>query len=401
MKKSIAIKMGALSLAVCAMFAGTHTSARLVSSAESPGGSASATAPVKPSSEENKDNQKTEVQIPKGVRVESPTEANTEKKTGNTTNPIPVPVEIYTVEDIVSNSVNKMSTSVFDTGLFVVEDLIKPKPVEVKNAKTSLASVTCIEVTWDAEKNREYDVAWSACAEYTENIQFVYNEPGKCYITGLRIDTEYEVSVIPKIKEGENLYPVEFKTTVKTPNPEVIEEFPHEEGWTSCFAGERASGLTAMPSSGAIYGSTCDSITGTGIRRHANGDYACAMGLFYGQCGDRFLIELENGIQFTTRICDSKGWCDDADQNGWIGDDIDRDLDGDGNKDADGDGICDGRFHWFGGPGNGKCVIEFIYHDGALPGCVAFSGSWGGRNWNGLDLSANIRSIKKLANYDT
>ena len=52
--------------------------------------------------------------------------------------------------------------------------------------------------------------------------------------------------------------------------------------------------------------------------------------------------------------------------------------------------------HNFGG--SGKCIVEFIYDDGNLPSCVAFSGSWGYYNWNGLDLGANIKSIKKI-NY--
>lgn len=100
------------------------------------------------------------------------------------------------------------------------------------------------------------------------------------------------------------------------------------------------------------------------------------MGVWYGYCNDRFLVELENGIQFTTRICDSKGWADDA----------------------DGDEVPDGRFHWFGGTGNGKCIIEFIYDDSNLPSCVACSGSWGYYNWNGLNLGSNIKSIQKI-NY--
>ena len=131
-----------------------------------------------------------------------------------------------------------------------------------------------------------------------------------------------------------------------------------------------------MPSSNAIYGSFVDNITGTGIRRKANGDYCCAMGLFYGVVGDRFLIELDNGIQFTTQICDSKGWADDSDD----------------------DEIPDGLFHWFGGEGNGKCIIEFIYDDYNIPPIVAFYGSWGIGNWNGLNLCSNISSIKKI-NY--
>lgn len=44
---------------------------------------------------------------------------------------------------------------------------------------------------------------------------------------------------------------------------------------------------------------TVDTITNTGIRRDEYGDYCCAMGVWYGYCHDRFLIELENGTQFT------------------------------------------------------------------------------------------------------
>ena len=92
------------------------------------------------------------------------------------------------------------------------------------------------------------------------------------------------------------------------------------------------------------------------------------MGVWYGYCHDRFLIELENGTQFTTKICDSKGFADDG----------------------------EGKYHNFGG--SGKCIVEFIYDDYNLPSCVVFSGSWGYYNWNGLDLGANIKSIKKI-NY--
>ncbi len=80
------------------------------------------------------------------------------------------------------------------------------------------------------------------------------------------------------------------------------------------------------------------------------------------------MIELENGTQFTTKICDSKGYADDG----------------------------EGKYHNFGG--SGKCIVEFIYDDYNLPSCVAFSGSWGYYNWNGLGLGANIKSIKKI-NY--
>lgn len=255
-----------------------------------------------------------------------------------------------------------------------VLDKVMPKPVKVINPKIEFTALTEIKITWEPDSKREYEVSYDTDAEYSENITFVYPEAGLCYLTGLRIDSEYEITITPVIKEKENLYPVKYTKTVHTSNPEVIQNFDHIDGWTNCFAGEKASGLTAMPSSGAIYGSTCDAVTGTGIRRHANGDYACAMGTHFGYCNDRFLIELDNGIQFTTRICDSKGEGDVQDEFGY------------------------GLWHNFGG--SGKCIIEFIWDDGNIPGCVSFSGSWGGYNWNGLNLGANIKSIKKLANYD-
>ena len=247
----------------------------------------------------------------------------------------------------------------------------KPAPpvLKVENAQIEATSVSELKVTWDAEEDRTYTLGWETEAPYSENIEFVFYEDGTAYLTGLRIDSEYKVTITPDLKEGEDAVVMSAELVGHTPNIEVIQDFEREEGWTSCFAGERASGLTAMPSSGAIYGSQVDSVTGTGIRRFENGDYCCAMGVWYGYCGDRFLIELDNGIQFTTRICDSKGFGDDG----------------------------EGKYHNFGN--GGKCVVEFIYDDYNLPSCVAFSGSWGYYDWNGLDLCSNIKSIKKLATW--
>ena len=98
------------------------------------------------------------------------------------------------------------------------------------------------------------------------------------------------------------------------------------------------------------------------------------MGTHYGYCNDRFLIELDNGIQFTVRICDSKGCGDVQDEYGG------------------------GMYHWFGGEGNGKCIIEFIYDDASIPSVLWTYGSWGVCNWNGLNLCSDIASIRKI-NY--
>ncbi len=245
-----------------------------------------------------------------------------------------------------------------------------------KNPTVSAVSVSCLKVEWEADTKRSYSVLATTQAPYAENIHYVFSGDNVCYITGLRENSDYHITITPIADTNENIICVPFELDGRTQAVEVIQEFEYEEGWTSCFAGERVSGLTLMPSSNAIYGSFVDNITGTGIRRKANGDYCCAMGLFYGVVGDRFLIELDNGIQFTTQICDSKGWADDS----------------------DGDEIPDGQFHWFGGEENGKCIIEFIYDDYNLPPIVALYGSWGIGNWNGLNLCSNISSIKKI-NY--
>ena len=245
--------------------------------------------------------------------------------------------------------------------------------LSVNDLNVSTISVSCLKVAWDGDTDRDYYVSCTAHDDdyaYADNMYFEFKSNELCYITGLREGTEYTVSVEPILSDDEKdgYTAVPASADGKTETVEVIYEFPYEDGWTGCFAGERASGLRVSPASDAIYGSIVDPITDTGIRRDEYGDYCAALGLFYGLDGDRYLVELENGTQFTVKQCDSKGWADDG----------------------------EGKYHNFGG--SGKCIVEFIYDDYNLPSCVAFSGSWGYYNWNGLDLGANIKSIKKI-NY--
>lgn len=245
-----------------------------------------------------------------------------------------------------------------------------PKIETVSHVEASTISVSCIKVQWEAEEGRNYWVSCYTEAGYVENMYFEFRDDDTCYITGLREGSDYEISVEPMLKENEEAIVIPKKIKASTEKVEVIWEFPHEDGWTNAFTGEIAGGLTAMPASGAIYGSVVDPVTHTGIRRDEYGDYCVAMGLFYGHDWDRYLVELENGTQFTVKQCDSKGWADDG----------------------------EGKYHWFGGEGNGKSIIEFIYDDNFMPSCVAFYGSWGYWNWSGLNLCSNIKSIKKI-NY--
>ena len=163
--------------------------------------------------------------------------------------------------------------------------LKKPEIVKVKASGLNVeaTSVSELKITWDAEEGRTYDIAWSTGAPFTENINFVFPENGVCYLTGLRADSEYDITVTPILEEEEEAQVIPASAKGRTQGGEVIQENEYEVGWTGCFAGERASGLTAMPSSGAIYGSAVDSVTGTGIRRFENGDYCCAMGEWYGE----------------------------------------------------------------------------------------------------------------------
>ena len=249
--------------------------------------------------------------------------------------------------------------------------------LQVQNLTASAISVNCLKITWqkdpkDSAVSRNYDISYSTNAPYSENIYFVFDENNKnvAYMTGLRAGCAYNITVTPKVKEGGTTKVASASVVGYTESVTSIWDFDYEPGNTGCFAGERASGLVNEPSRSGIAGTIADPITGTGIRRNAYGDYCCAMGTWYGFVGDRFLITLDNGIQFTVQIADSKGLADDG----------------------------QGKYHWFGGANNGKCIIEFVYDDRNLPGVVASSGSWSGYNWNGLNLGSNIAKIQKI-NY--
>lgn len=228
-------------------------------------------------------------------------------------------------------------------------------------ANASTISVSCLKITWQGDTSHKFDIFCSETdntTDFQENICYDYISSDTCYITGLRENTKYRI-VVTDITSDTSTF-----VLGKTESVNIIETFAHEDGWTNCFAGEAATGLTLDPSKSAIAGAIPDPVTDTGIMRNEYGDYCVAMGLFYGVCNDRFLVELENGTQFTVKICDSKGLADDG----------------------------EGKYHYFGD--TGKCIIEFIFSD-YLPENVAYSGSYGYYDWDGLKFD-NIKSISKI-----
>ena len=250
----------------------------------------------------------------------------------------------------------------FDSKTLSVTDsaaAVESTNTEEISLKAETISVSCIKLTWNGSENTSYTVTATQKVhdDYIDNLYFEFKSNTLCYVTGLRENSEYLFEI------ADESGTVLDCTVGRTEAVEVIEEFDYIDGWTNCFTYEAASDLTKNPSRAAICGAQADVVTGTGIMRNTYGDYCCVMGTFYGYCGDRFLVTLENGTQFTVKICDSKG---------------------------------DRRYHDYGT--SGKSVIEFIVADNSVPSCVSFTGNYGYYNWSGLNLTANIQSIQKI-NY--
>lgn len=227
----------------------------------------------------------------------------------------------------------------------------------------STISVSSLKITWNYIKNHVYAISCTRAdgsSEYSQNICIKRKTLDTCYITGLRENTFYIIRVQDLTDNTEE------SVLGITEKADVIQTYDYVSGWTNCFAYESASGLTRNPSKSAISGAISDPVTDTGIMRDEYGDYCVAMGLYYGRCGDRFLVELENGTQFTVKICDSKGLASDG----------------------------QGKYHTFGYDRSGKSVIEFI-HGSYLPDCVYQSGNYGDYDWDGLKFD-NIKSISKI-----
>lgn len=263
-------------------------------------------------------------------------------------------------------------TAVTDTVAVTETATEAVQTVRVDGLNVSTISVSCLKVTWNGEQGRDYEVSVDTQAEYTENIYYLFKSNSLLYITGLRENSEYDITITPIIHENETAEP--STVTGHTEQVHVVYDFDaNPESYaiykdsgvlyaTDFFAGEKAGGLTAQPSSGAIYGAINDPITDTGICRDEFGDYCAALGEYFGSTWDRYLIEFDNGQQITVKQCDSKGYR-------W--------------------------YHPVGNDNSNRNIVEFIWYGSSAPSNVMYSGTWGYCNWNGL-IMTQIRSIKKI-----
>ena len=74
------------------------------------------------------------------------------------------------------------------------------------NLNVSTISVSCLKVSWGSEPDRDYSVSCTAHDDnyaFSDNMYFVFKGNDLCYITGLRENTEYTVTVEPILSAEE------------------------------------------------------------------------------------------------------------------------------------------------------------------------------------------------------
>lgn len=210
---------------------------------------------------------------------------------------IAVPATTQVTSAMQVNPVPRSTTTSTRSAVSTSPTTTESEPADDFTLTAATISVSCIKLEWNGDADTEYTVTaiQNVNDDYVDNIYFEFKSNTLCYVTGLRENSEYTFELSDT--EGNLLASI----VQKTETVEVIEEYDYIDGWTNCFAYEKASGLTRDPSYSAIQGAVPDPVTNTGIMRDEYGDYCCAMGTFFGYCGDRFLITLENGTQFTVK----------------------------------------------------------------------------------------------------
>ena len=92
----------------------------------------------------------------------------------------------------------------------------EPELIELTadNLNVSTISVPCLKVSWGSEPDRDYSVSCTAHDDnyaFSVNMYFVFKGNDLCYITGLRENTEYTVTVEPILsaeeKDGYSVIP--------------------------------------------------------------------------------------------------------------------------------------------------------------------------------------------------
>ena len=184
-----------------------------------------------------------------------------------------VPATTQVTSAMQVNPVPRSTTTSTRSAVSTSPTTTESEPADDFTLTAATISVSCIKLEWNGDADTEYTVTaiQNVNDDYVDNIYFEFKSNTLCYVTGLRENSEYTFELSDT--EGNLLASI----VQKTETVEVIEEYDYIDGWTNCFAYEKASGLTRDPSYSAIQGAVPDPVTNTGIMRDEYGDYCCAM----------------------------------------------------------------------------------------------------------------------------
>ena len=168
---------------------------------------------------------------------------------------IAIPATTQITSAMPVDSVPKSTTT--STKLAATSAYAENEQTDAFTLTATTISVSCIKLEWNGDADTEYTVTaiQNVNDDYVDNIYFAFKSNTLCYVTGLRENSEYTFELSDE--NGEIL----ASAVQKTEAVEVIGEFDYIDGWTNCFAYEKASGLTRDPSYSAIQGAVPDPVT--------------------------------------------------------------------------------------------------------------------------------------------